>query len=81
MIYGKIWLHVKPSVGIPLFLGAVAVASFSVHVALVTNTTWVKRFLNGNAATKTSQVEQDVAQANAPPPTVVLAASTTRGSD
>ncbi len=48
MIYGKMWLVVKPSVGIPLFLGAVAVASFAVHVALVTNTTWVKKFLNGN---------------------------------
>jgi light-harvesting protein B-800-850 alpha chain len=47
MIYGKMWLHVKPGVGIPLFLGAVAVSSFAVHVALVTNTTWVKRFLNG----------------------------------
>lgn len=49
MIYGKIWLVVKPSVGIPLFLGAVAVSSFAVHVALVTNTTWVKKFLNGSA--------------------------------
>lgn len=47
MIYGKIWCVVKPSVGIPLFLTAVAVGSFSVHVALVTNTTWVKAFLNG----------------------------------
>jgi light-harvesting protein B-800-850 alpha chain len=27
MIYGKIWLVVKPSVGVPLFLGAVAVGS------------------------------------------------------
>lgn len=50
MIYGKLWLVVKPSVGIPLFLGAVAVGSFSVHLALVNNTTWVKKFLNGNAA-------------------------------
>ena len=80
MIYGKIWLHVKPSVGIPLFLGAVAVASFSVHVALVTNTTWVKRFLNGPGPAKAAQIEQDVAQATVPPPTV-LVASTTRGSD
>ena len=80
MIYGKVWLHVKPSVGIPLFLGAVAVASFSVHVALVTNTTWVKRFLNGPAAAKTAQVEQDVAQATVPPPKVVLA-STTRSTE
>lgn len=80
MIYGKVWLHVKPSVGIPLFLGAVAVASFSVHVALVTNTTWVKRFLNGGTAAKTAQVAQDVAQATVPPPTVVLA-STTRPAE
>jgi light-harvesting protein B-800-850 alpha chain len=80
MIYGKIWLHVKPSVGIPLFLGAVAVASFSVHVALVTNTTWVKRFLNGGPPAKSAQVEQDVAQATAPPPTIVLA-STTRSRE
>jgi light-harvesting protein B-800-850 alpha chain len=50
MIYGKLWLVVKPSVGIPLFLGAVAVTSLAVHFALLTNTTWVKQFLNGNAA-------------------------------
>ncbi|MCE2947386.1 MAG: light-harvesting protein [bacterium] len=49
MIYGKIWLVVKPSVGVPLFLGAVAVGSFAVHAALLTNTTWVKAFLNGDA--------------------------------
>jgi len=48
MIYGKMWLVVKPSVGVPLIIGAVAVASFAVHVALLTNTTWVKAFLNGN---------------------------------
>lgn len=60
MIYGKMWLHVKPGVGIPLFLGAVAVSSFAVHVALVTNTTWVKRFLNGK--------EVAVATVDAPAP-------------
>jgi light-harvesting protein B-800-850 alpha chain len=49
MIYGKMWLVVKPSVGVPLIIGAVAVASFAVHVALLTNTTWVKAFLNRNA--------------------------------
>jgi light-harvesting protein B-800-850 alpha chain len=50
MIYGKLWCVVKPSVGVPIIIGAVAVASFSVHVALTLNTTWVKRFLNGSAA-------------------------------
>ena len=49
MIYGKMWCVVKPSVGIPVILGAVAVGSFCVHLALVTNTTWVKDFLNGSA--------------------------------
>jgi light-harvesting protein B-800-850 alpha chain len=47
MIYGKMWTVVKPTVGIPLFLGAVAVGSFSVHLALLNNTTWVKAFLEG----------------------------------
>ena len=51
MIYGKMWCVVKPSVGIPLFIAAVAISSFSVHVALTTNTTWVKGYLNGNAKT------------------------------
>ena len=49
MIYGKIWTVVKPSVGIPIFIAAVTIASFSVHLALTINTTWVKKFLNGNA--------------------------------
>ncbi len=50
MIYGKMWCVVKPSVGIPIIIGAVAIASFSVHVALTLNTTWVKKYLNGSAA-------------------------------
>ncbi|MEM8731133.1 MAG: light-harvesting protein [Pseudomonadota bacterium] len=44
----KIWLVVKPTVGVPLFLGAVAVGSFAVHVAVLTNTSWVSDFLSGN---------------------------------
>jgi light-harvesting protein B-800-850 alpha chain len=43
----KMWLVVKPTVGIPLFLGAVAVGSFAVHVAVLSNTTWVADFLSG----------------------------------
>ena len=49
MIYGKIWTVVNPSVGIPVFLGAVAVTSFAVHLALVSNTTWIKAYHNGSA--------------------------------
>ncbi len=61
MIYGKMWCVVKPSVGIPIIIGAVAVASFSVHLALTMNTTWVKRFLNGSAA-QVSMAPSDTVQ-------------------
>jgi light-harvesting protein B-800-850 alpha chain len=46
----KMWLVVKPTVGVPLFLGAVAVGSFAVHVAVLSNTTWVADFLSGSSA-------------------------------
>ena len=54
MIYGKMWTVVRPTVGIPLFLGAVAVGSFAVHLALLNNTTWVKAFLEGGQSTKSA---------------------------
>jgi light-harvesting protein B-800-850 alpha chain len=47
MIYGKMWTVVKPTVGVPLLIGAVAVGSFAVHLAITTHTTWVSKFLNG----------------------------------
>jgi len=43
----KMWLVVKPTVGIPMFLTAVAIGSFAVHVAVLTNTSWVSDFLQG----------------------------------
>jgi light-harvesting protein B-800-850 alpha chain len=43
----KMWLVVKPTVGVPLFLSAVAVGSFAVHVAVLSNTSWVADFLSG----------------------------------
>jgi len=33
MINGRVWRTLKPSVGIPMFLSAVAVGSFLVHLA------------------------------------------------
>lgn len=44
----KMWLVVPPAVGVPIFLGAVAVGSFAVHVAVLSNTSWVSDFLSGN---------------------------------
>ena len=70
MIYGKIWCVVKPTVGIPLFLGAVAVSSFAVHYMLLTHTTWLPAYYNGKAAT-TAAVQVPSTVATAPPSEVV----------
>jgi light-harvesting protein B-800-850 alpha chain len=60
----KMWLVVKPTVGVPLFLTAVAVGSFAVHVAVLSNTTWVADFLSGKAlGTGTAQLILDEPQA------------------
>ncbi len=72
MIYGKLWLVVKPTVGIPLLLGAVAVSSFAVHYMLITHTTWLKKYYEGGAA-KTALVETPTTTAAAPPTLIVAA--------
>lgn len=43
----KIWTVVKPSTGIPLMLGAVAVTSLIVHAGIVTQSNWAANFFNG----------------------------------
>jgi light-harvesting protein B-800-850 alpha chain len=73
MIYGKIWLVVKPTVGIPLFLGAVAVSSFAVHYMLLTHTTWLPKYYEGKAAT-TAAAEAPAQTAAAPPGSLVATA-------
>jgi light-harvesting protein B-800-850 alpha chain len=47
MNQGRIWCVVKPTVGLPLFLGAVALMSFTVHFAVLDNTAWFKAFMQG----------------------------------
>jgi light-harvesting protein B-800-850 alpha chain len=42
----KLWLVVPPSVGLPVFLGAVAVGSFAVHVAVISQAGWYGDYLN-----------------------------------
>ncbi len=44
---GKMWCVVKPTVGIPVFLGGVAVISFTIHFAVLNNTTWFPAFFGG----------------------------------
>jgi light-harvesting protein B-800-850 alpha chain len=46
---GRMWLVVNPTVGIPVFLGAVALTSLTVHHALLNNTTWFRDFFQGSA--------------------------------
>ena len=46
----KMWLVVDPSVGLPLFLGAVAVTALLVHAAVLNNTTWFPAFIEGGKA-------------------------------
>jgi light-harvesting protein B-800-850 alpha chain len=43
----KLWLVVKPGVGIPMLLAAVAIASLVVHVGLVVNTDWIANYHQG----------------------------------
>jgi light-harvesting protein B-800-850 alpha chain len=47
MNQGRIWCVVKPTVGLPLFLGGVAVISLLVHLSVLLNTTWFAAFLGG----------------------------------
>jgi light-harvesting protein B-800-850 alpha chain len=50
----KLWLVVKPTVGIPLFLSAVAVSSFAVHVAVVSMAPWLTDYYKGMPIAGTS---------------------------
>lgn len=49
MIYGKLWCVVKPSTGIPLFLSAVAISSFAVHLTLLNTAPWLKSYYAGGS--------------------------------
>jgi len=72
MIYGKIWCVVKPTVGIPLFLGSVALTSLFVHYHLLQATGWMKTYYMGKA--KTAMLDSATPMAAAPPGEAVLLA-------
>lgn len=61
----KIWLVVPPAVGVPIFLGAVAVGSFAVHVAVLSHTSWVSDFLSGEPLGHGDQMAAAQAEADA----------------
>ena len=47
MNQGRIWCVVNPTVGLPLFLGAVALISFTVHFAVLNNVPYFAGFMAG----------------------------------
>jgi light-harvesting protein B-800-850 alpha chain len=69
MNQGRIWCVVSPTVGLPLFLGSVALMSFTVHFAVLNNTTWMSNFFNG-VPMKAASLETDVAPVAAATPVV-----------
>jgi light-harvesting protein B-800-850 alpha chain len=42
-----IWLVVKPTIGLPLLLGSVAITALLVHYAILTHTTWFSAYWQG----------------------------------
>jgi light-harvesting protein B-800-850 alpha chain len=57
MNQGRIWCVVNPTVGLPLFLGSVAVTSLIVHYSVLSNTSWFSSYWNGKAKVKAASVE------------------------
>ena len=67
MNQGKIWRVVKPTIGVPLFLTAVAVSSFTVHYMLLTHTTWLPAYYQGGMKAKaTAAADAPTTVATAP---------------
>ncbi len=56
----------KPSVGMPLFLGGVALTSLTVHFAVLNNTTWFKGYFEGPAKVQTAAVDSTAAAPEVP---------------
>lgn len=61
MNQGRIWCVVNPTVGLPLFLGSVAITSLVVHASILNNTTWMSSYWQG--ATAQAAMEDTVAPA------------------
>lgn len=49
MNQARIWLVVKPTVGLPLLLGTVLVISLLIHFAVLSHTSWMGGYWEGGA--------------------------------
>ena len=56
MNQARIWLVVKPTVGLPLFLGTVLVLALLVHYAVLSHTSWFPAYWQGGAKAPTAAV-------------------------
>jgi light-harvesting protein B-800-850 alpha chain len=59
----EIWLVVKPTVGLPLLLGSVAVTALLVHYSILSHTTWFSGYWEGGAKAKSEAVSMAPAAA------------------
>jgi light-harvesting protein B-800-850 alpha chain len=50
MNQGRIWCVVSPTVGLPLFLGSIAVTALIVHYAVLSHTSWYPAYWGGSKA-------------------------------
>jgi light-harvesting protein B-800-850 alpha chain len=63
MINAKMWLVVKPTVGLPLIIGGAAVAAVVVHLGILLNTTWFPAYWQNGGRSwgqRTSEVAPSV---------------------
>jgi light-harvesting protein B-800-850 alpha chain len=58
MNQGRIWCVVNPTVGLPLFLGSVAVTSLIVHYSVLSHTSWIGNYWQGAAKVKAAANSQ-----------------------
>lgn len=58
MNQGRIWCVVNPTVGLPLFLGSVAITSLIVHACVMTHTTWMSNYWQtGHTSTRVAMAD------------------------
>ena len=58
---GRIWLYVRPTVGIPLFFIAFVLAALAVHASILNNTTWFVSYWQGAAPVAATSAEAPAA--------------------
>lgn len=80
MNQGKIWLVVKPTVGLPLFLGGVTVIALAVHAAILTHTSWFPAYYAGGTKAKTAKVDTSAPVAAVVDSSTIVVAATEKTS-